>query len=68
MASSILYPRKTPGGGEERGRGWRLVREDWEEEEEVQRERERGQREKEKRGVREGSAKGNEVGRRGEEE
>lgn len=27
MASSILYPRKTPGGGEERERGWRLVRE-----------------------------------------
>lgn len=67
MASSILYPCKTPGGGEERGRGWRLVREE-EEEEEVQRERERGQREKEKKGAREGSAKGNEVGRRGVEE
>lgn len=66
MASSILYPRKTPGGGEERGRGWRLVRE--EEEEEVQREQERGHREKEKRGAREGSAKGNEVGRGGVEE
>lgn len=54
MASSILYPRKTPGGGEKRG-------EISQGEEEVQREGERSQREKKKRG-RERSARGKKVG------
>lgn len=42
MASSILYPRKTPGGGEKRG-------EISQGEEEVQREREQPEGEEEKR-------------------
>lgn len=54
MASSILYPRKTPGGREKRG-------EISQGEEEVQREGERSQREKKKRG-RERSARGKKVG------
>ena len=59
MASSILYPRKTPGGGEERGRrgeisqgeeeGEREREMSWREEDKKKREREISHREEDRR-------------------